>query len=231
MPQSNSLKILVVEDESLIAEMIRIMLEDVGHTVPHVAYKMSTAVKALEEEDIDFAVFDINLKGGAEGIELAKIAQNKGIPFMFLTSYSDRGTIDAAKITKPGAFVIKPFTEEELYSGIEMSLLHLSPKTDRVVTLKDGHHNLVIKADEIIFAKADNVYVEVYTTDKRHLIRQSLTAFAKALPGEGFIRVHRSFIINKKFITTHTRSVVHLGEYEVPISRSYKEEVLSKLEA
>lgn len=231
MPQSNSLKILVVEDESLIAEMIRIMLEDVGHTVPHVAYKMSTAVKALEEEDIDFAVFDINLKGGAEGIELAKIAQNKGIPFMFLTSYSDRGTIDAAKITKPGAFVIKPFTEEELYSGIEMSLLHLSPKTDRVVTLKYGHHNLVLKADEIIFAKADNVYVEVYTTDKRHLIRQSLTAFAKALPGEGFIRVHRSFIINKKFITNHTRSAVYLGEYEVPISRSYKEEVLSKLEA
>ena len=83
-----SLKVLVVEDESLIAEMVRVMLEDMGHEVPFVAYNYRDGLRVLEEEDVEFAVFDINLKGGNEGIDLGKVAQSKGVPFMFLTSYS-----------------------------------------------------------------------------------------------------------------------------------------------
>ncbi|MEQ9186667.1 MAG: response regulator transcription factor [Cryomorphaceae bacterium] len=228
---SEPLNILVVEDESLIAEMIKVMLEDMGHRVPFVAYNYRTALRYLDEEEVGFAIFDINLKDGAEGIELAKIAGSRRIPFMFLTSYSDKATIDTAKVAKPGAYVMKPFSEEELYSGIEMSLMHLSQQKESVVSIKDGNRNILIKTDEIIFAKADNVYVEIYTTSKRHLVRQSLTAFSKSFSSQDFIRVHRSFMVNKKFITTHNRSSIHLGEYEVPISRTYKETVLSRLGA
>ncbi|NQV53815.1 MAG: response regulator transcription factor [Flavobacteriales bacterium] len=224
------LNILVVEDESLIAEMVRVMLEDMGHRVPFVAYNYKTAARFLEEEEVGFAVFDINLKEGSEGIDLAKMANEMNIPFMFLTSYSDKATIDAAKVTKPGAYVIKPFSEEELYSGIEMSLMHLSPKKESIVKIKDGHRNIVIKTADIIFAKADNVYVEIYTTSKRHLVRQSLTAFTESFSCRDFIRVHRSFVVNKNFITTHSRSSIQLGDFEVPISRTYKEDVLLQLE-
>lgn len=224
------LKILVVEDESLIAEMIKVMLEYMGHQVPYVAYNKQAALVHLESAPIDFAVFDINLKEGAEGIELAKLAQDKGVPFMFLTSYSDRKTIDAAKMTKPGAYVIKPFSEEELYSGIEMSLMHLSPSPEKAITIRDGHRNLMIKTAEIIVAKADNVYVEIHTTQKRYLVRMSLTGFIDMLPMEDFLRVHRSYVVNRSFVTGHSRSAIQLGEKEVPISRSFKEEVMMKLE-
>jgi DNA-binding LytR/AlgR family response regulator len=223
------MNILVVEDESLIAEMVRVMLEDMGYRVPFVAYNLKAGLRVLNEEEVHFAVFDINLKEGMEGVELAKVASEKGIPFMFLTSYSDKGTIDVAKLTKPGAYVIKPFSEEELYSGIQLSLLHLSPKRDEMVTIKDGHRTIVVKADDIIFIKADNVYVEIFASSKRYLVRQSLSAFVEELSKKDFIRVHRSYVINKKFITTHSKSVIQLGEYEVPISRTYKEEVSLKL--
>ncbi len=225
------MNILVVEDESLIAEMVRVMLEDMGHHVPFVAYNYHAAARFLEEEEIGFAVFDINLKDGSEGIELAKKANSLNIPFMFLTSYSDKATIDLAKVTKPGAYVIKPFIEEELYSGIEMSLMHLSPKKEGTIKIKDGHRNIVIKTAEIILAKADNVYIEIYTTSKRYLVRQSLTAFTESFCNEDFIRVHRSFVVNKNFITTHSKTSMQLGEFEVPISRTYKEDVLLQLEA
>lgn len=226
---AESLKILVVEDESLIAEMLRMMLEEMGHEVPFVAYTEDSGRNVLENESIDFAIFDINLKHGTEGINLARIARDKEIPFMFLTSYSDKGTVEQAKETKPGAYVIKPFTEEEVYTGIEMSLMHARGDRQDVITIKDGHRNILLKTDEVLFLKAENIYVEIYAKEKRYLTRLSLTGFLKDLPKHVFIRVHRSYAVNRNHITALTRNTLEIGKHVIPISRSYRDEVYIRL--
>ena len=141
----DNLRILIVEDESLIAEMIKVMVEDLSYPTPKIALTKEKALMYLEEGDIDFAILDINLRVGMEGIELAKKANEMEIPFMFLTSYSDQKTLKEATQTKPGAYVIKPFSEEELRAGIEMSLMHAKGNSDEFITIKDGHHSILLR--------------------------------------------------------------------------------------
>ncbi|MEX2595645.1 MAG: DNA-binding response regulator [Salibacteraceae bacterium] len=229
MSNKKPLKVLVVEDETFIAEMIRVMLEDIGHHVPFVSYNESHAKEVLQNEAVDFAIFDINLKNGMEGVDLAKIAQRKEIPFMFLTSYSDRRTLEEAKKTKPGAYVIKPFTEDELFTAIEMSLMHASGADAEMITIKDGHRNILVKMEDVMYLKADNIYIEIQTVNKRYLTRQSLSAFIKDLPKDRFIRVHRSYAVNRSHIVSISRNSLEIGKETIPISRSYREEVQLRL--
>jgi len=223
------LSILIVEDESLIAEMIRVMIMDMNYPRPKVALTKEAAIGFLESGKVDFAILDLNLREGMEGIVLAEIANQKGIPFMFLTSYSDQKTLQQAKETKPGAYVIKPFSEEELMAGIEMSIMHSKDNKDEVVSIKDGHRSILIKMDDIQLIKAENIYIEIFTVNKKYLTRMSLTSFLEQLPSKYFIRVHRSFAVNRKHIESITKSSIIVSGQRIPVSRSYRDEVHLRL--
>ncbi|MBJ7428866.1 MAG: response regulator, partial [Bacteroidia bacterium] len=123
-----ALKILIVEDEFIIASNLKLMLEDLGYAPYNPAGSKKEAMEALVKLEIDLVILDINLNGKHEGIEIANyIKDNLHIPFIFLTSNADKETINEAKNTLPKAYLIKPFTEEDIYSAIEMamaSLLH-----------------------------------------------------------------------------------------------------------
>ena len=225
----DQLRILIVEDEGLIAEMIRVMVEDLNYPEPVVALTKEKAMSILEGGTVDFAILDINLRGGMEGIELAKKANECGVPFMFLTSYSDPKTLKEATQTKPGAYVIKPFSEEELMAGIEMSMMHAKGNTDEFVTVKDGHRSILLRLDEIQLIKAENIYIEIYSVGKKHLTRMSLTSFLEQLPSSQFIRVHRSYAVNTKYIDSLSKSAITVAGQKIPISRSYREEVQLRL--
>lgn len=226
------MNILLIEDESIISEMTKIMLEDMGHTVAAVAHTKRKALEAIEHDNYNFAILDINLEGGMEGIELARHIGAKHIPFMFLTSYADKHTLSEAKKTFPGAYVLKPFTEEELFTGIEMSMMHAGkPVTGKTVNIKDGHRSFLMDPDDILFLKADNIYIEVHAEGKKVVSRQTLSAILEKLPKGQFIRVHRSYAVNKKKISAVSRNYLQVGVVSIPISRSYREDVLSLLGA
>ena len=90
------MKIIIVEDESLIAEMLKLMLEDMGHKVIGVVHTLLSGQLVIERGGYDLAILDINLHGKMEGIELAQeLKEELRVPFMFLTSYADRqATLD-----------------------------------------------------------------------------------------------------------------------------------------
>lgn len=221
----DTLNILLVEDESIISEMIKMMLEDMGHEVNAVAHNKRKAEEMIDAGGFNFAVLDINLEGGMEGIELAEELRRQRVPFMFLTSYADKYTLSEAKKTIPGAYVLKPFSEEELYTGIEMTLLHSDKDSGQTVNIKDGHRSFLMNPDEILFLKADNIYVEVHTTEKKVVSRQTLSAVLEKLPQEQFIRVHRSYAVNRKRIDSLSRNSLQIGNVTIPISRSMREDV------
>lgn len=124
---TDEIRVLIVEDEPLIAEDIASNLNAVDYTVAGIAYTSEKAMKYLQEEIIDIAILDINIKGDKNGIELARII-NKSykIPFIYLTSYADKGTVNEAKRTMPYGYLLKPFREKDLFSSIELALFRFS---------------------------------------------------------------------------------------------------------
>lgn len=116
-------KILVVEDESIIAEDIRMNLEDLGYTVPAVVSSGEAAILKVKETGPDLVLMDIMLKGEMDGIDTAeKIHSNFNIPVVFLTAYGDEKTLERAKVTEPFGYIIKPFKQRELNINIEIAL-------------------------------------------------------------------------------------------------------------
>lgn len=124
--------ILIVEDEPLIAEDIAEALKRNDFAISAIVYTKEDALVELERNMTDVAILDINLNGKMDGIEIADtIATRYNIPFIFLTSYSDKQTLTSAKFTEPAGYIVKPFTEAGLYSSVEIALYNYAQKNKR----------------------------------------------------------------------------------------------------
>jgi DNA-binding NarL/FixJ family response regulator len=119
----SKLKILIVEDEPVIAENISIYLDNNDFEVSGIAYDSDEAFEQLKHNTPDAVILDINLESEKDGIEIADyININVQIPFLFLTSYSDKNTLDKAKAVKPGGYIVKPFNERTLLASLEIAI-------------------------------------------------------------------------------------------------------------
>jgi CheY-like chemotaxis protein len=116
-------KVLVVEDQNIVALNIRNKLKNLGYIVPGTAATGEEAIKKAELTNADLVLMDIMLKGEMDGIEAARAIKEKlGIPILYLTAYTDDETLERAKTTEPAGYISKPFKEEDLHSNIEMAL-------------------------------------------------------------------------------------------------------------
>ena len=120
---SNKLKILIVEDEPVIAENISIYLDNNDFEVSAIAYDSDEAFLQLKNNTPDAAILDINLESDKDGIDVAAyINKEIQIPFLFLTSYSNKNTLDKAKQVKPSGYIVKPFNEKTLLASLEIAI-------------------------------------------------------------------------------------------------------------
>lgn len=116
-------RILVVEDEHIVAMGIKKMLKSLGYTVTGVASSGDDAISKAESTFPDVVLMDIMLKGETDGVEAAgKIKERFDIPVVYLTAYSDNNILERAKRTEPFGYIIKPFDENDLYCNIEVAL-------------------------------------------------------------------------------------------------------------
>jgi DNA-binding NarL/FixJ family response regulator len=116
-------KILIVEDEPAIAENISLYLDNNDFEVSAIVYDSDDAFAELKNNTPDAAILDINLESDKDGIDIAAyINQHYQIPFLFLTSYSDKGTLDRAKAVKPSGYIVKPFNERTLLASLEIAI-------------------------------------------------------------------------------------------------------------
>lgn len=120
----SKVKVLIVEDEPVIAEDIASILEKNDYQVTAIAYHTEDALEELKQFP-DLVLLDINLNGEHAGIMIAEtINKNYQLPFIFLTSYSDKHTLEKAKHTEPAGYIVKPFSEAALYSAIEIAIFN-----------------------------------------------------------------------------------------------------------
>jgi len=116
-------RILVVEDESIVALDIQTTLKSLGYEVLGIAASGEEAIQKAEESIPDLVLMDIMLKGVIDGTEAAnQIRIRFNIPVVYLTSYSDESTLQRAKITESFGYILKPYGDRDLYAAIEMSL-------------------------------------------------------------------------------------------------------------
>ena len=116
-------RIVVVEDEGIVALDIQSKLEAMGYEVPAVAASASEALAKVEDLNPDLVLMDIQLEGDVDGVQAAEqITRQLRIPVVYLTAYSDETTVERAKSTHPLGYLLKPFEERELYATVEMAL-------------------------------------------------------------------------------------------------------------
>ncbi len=98
----NTSNIIVVEDEILVADELKLRIENFGHSVPHVLASGEKAIEAIKECTPDLVIMDIMLKGKLDGIQTAEIIHRRyNIPVIYLTAYSDKKTLGRANVTTP----------------------------------------------------------------------------------------------------------------------------------
>ncbi len=217
------LKILIVEDDVLISEHLKMILEDLGHSVSNVCYSFKDAVNSLNTDIPDFAFLDIRMNGIDEGIEVAKELNKIKVPFVFLTSFSDKQTLMDAIIQNPIGYILKPFSKDDI-TKIITKIYELL----QIDFIEVGNSNKInrIKINEILFLKSDNVYVEVVCNSNKYVVRGKLNELHEKLPKNKFLRVNQSYVINIDKVKTIQRSNVQISNIEIPLSKKYRQEIL-----
>ncbi len=248
----NPIKILIVEDNVIIADDMQSMLEEIGYEIVDNVIVYEQAVDVLKNNQVDLVLIDIILASDKTGIDLGKhIRENYNIPFIFVTSNSDRATVENAKTVKPDGYLVKPFEQQDLYTSIEIALSnfnynakmkdkqeHGADAADGIASnsvLKDSifvkkqHLYYRIQFEDIQFIKADNVYLEVNTADKKFLVRSPLKDYLEKLPRNKFYRAHKSYIVNVDHIDAINSKDIMINNNLIPISKDFKEFIISSM--
>lgn len=221
----NNLKILIVEDEVLIAEDLKDMLISFGIDDIEMAHDKGAALETLETFKPDVVLLDIRMEKETDGIEIGEhISKNYQKPFIYITAHSDVEMIRRIVKTKPLAYITKPVKKSDLFASISLAQEQMKGATNATLKIKDGFSTLVIPIDVILYVESEGNYINIYCDKKRHVSRQSLDSIAEELGNHLFFRTHRSYLVNVARITSYSRKEVVLGDVILPISRNVADE-------
>ncbi len=237
----DTLRIMIVEDEPIIADEIAATIEDLGYTVAAKVIHGKDAAAVFLKSDPDVILMDINLGKGADGIQLAsEIKQQKNIPLIFLSSYADKATIDRAKQTNPDGYIVKPFDEKDLQVAIEIAfhrfeLQHKTMTEEKPDTFLVNKHlfirskNKLVKLnpEEIVYAEAQSNYTLVKTEKEKYMLSTTLGIIEEKLVPFGFFRLHRSYLANITKIDAIEEDHVLIGGETVPVSKKQKQDLMN----
>lgn len=224
------MRILIVEDELLLAEMLGEILADFGYRDVVKTHSYDEAMHALKSTDnFDLAILDVNIGLGKTGVDIASwMQENYNADVFFLTSYSDKKTLTNAAKTQPDSYLIKPIRPNDLLAALTM-VNAKREQAEQVITIKDGYKKVRLDLNDLLYIHSDHVYIVLETKNKRYILRSSLDKFLQEYSFDELKRVHRSYIVNLSQISEYNSQTIWIGEHKIPISRSYKKEVLSFL--
>ncbi|MEB2777058.1 response regulator [Algoriphagus sp. D3-2-R+10] len=232
-------RILIVEDDMIIAANISLQLSNLGYEVTGIETKGEEAIHHALEAKPDIILMDIQLKGTFSGIDAAhEIHKFLSIPMIFLTANEDDVTFEKAKETHPFAFISKPFTKKNLERTIalvEERIKENPTNTSSVETLVDAHEDRVfirnqnrlikVMLDDILWVEAERNYCKIITIQQSYLIVSPLNKLCEKIDQKRFIRIHRSFMVNFSKLDAVADSHVELKGKLIPIGKQYKDEL------
>lgn len=213
-------RILIVEDEVLIAEHLAKILRSQGYEQVQMVHRLSKALETLQSQKFDLALLDINLNSQTEGVEIAKaIEKDYKFPYMFITAQTDPLVLGMAVKLHPKAFITKPFNKVDVAMAVELALGGEEEKEDYLV-FKDGWTTIKLPHSHVYWAEADGNYIHLHCKDKNYTVRYSLSWLESVLDETTFIKVHRSRLINLRLVESLEADTVCLKGQRIGISKS-----------
>ena len=240
-------KLLIVEDDMIIAANISLQLSNLGYEVTAIVPRGEEAILQIQENQPDIVLLDIHLKGALDGIATAhEMQKNADIPIIYLTANADEATFNRAKTTRPHAFISKPFRKLDLQRAIELTISRMAESqaleieqdrareapfilSDRIF-VRHKERMVKIFIEDIFYIEAERNYCRIFTKNKEYLLATTLKLMEEKLPARHFIRIHRSYIINLSQVDEVAESHLVIARKAIPLSKSLREELLKRIQ-
>lgn len=250
----DTITILVVEDEAVLAMDLSDLLEEEGYYVIGTANNGRKALSLFEQNRVDLILCDINIKGDWDGIEtIQQLRAVRPVATIYLTALTDKQTLDRALETHPAAYLIKPVNLPGLRAAVELALRQFVrqaepdapavPTTtnallregsggetilqiDDYVFIKHNYQFVKVRLDDIDWLEADSAHTTIVTATHRYTLRLTLGNLLERLNYRRLIRIHRSFAVNLNRVGTFNEHEVTVRTQTIPLGRSYKAEFL-----
>lgn len=222
------MRILIVEDEVLIAELIKGFLEEKEHQITQICISYEEAVAAYRRSRPDLVLLDIRLFGTKSGIDVGRFLANQPDrpPFVYLTAQYDRRIFQLAQETHPYGYLTKPIQKTSLWTTIETAyrLYQRELSKAKGLQISDGQRNYRVREEEIMWIQSDHVYARVHLESGGEIVtRKPLRNLSQELRLPTFFQCHRSYIINIRYILNWSKEAITLRDGAViPVSRSKK---------
>ncbi|MGD1840079.1 MAG: response regulator [Thermonemataceae bacterium] len=242
MQNNNSIKLLLVEDNPLVSLDLMDRLEHLGFTNIITYETGEEALIHFDQDQPQVVIMDIALAGKLDGIQTAQaLKEKRNLPIIFLTDHSDEATFQRSLAVDPAAFLHKPFIDRQVAQNVEIALLQSKePEVEKGEAIKDLS---VLVADGLFINKGEGYYEKVSLEKVRfleagrayctvHLDKEASKVVSKSLKvafeilkksplADQLVRVSRSYVINKTFITGFRGRDLYLGEDELTTSAHY----------
>lgn len=234
---SKIIKCLIVDDEPVAREILEQHISQVAWLELVAGCKNAMdAFKLINSKNIDLIFLDINMPE-ISGLSFAR-SINKNIKVIFSTAYReyavdgfDLQAVDY--LLKPISFdrflqAVNKYRNEILREPVHEAQL---PNADRdnFIYVRSDRKMVRINFDDVLYVESLSDYVKIHLQDSVIVTRETITNFEEMLPQNAFIRIHRSYLVAVNKIHSFTNEVLEIGKHQLPISRSYKDEVLKQL--
>lgn len=235
---SEKINCIIVDDEPVAREILENHLSKIESVEVVASCKNAIeAFNAINQQKVDLIFLDINMPE-ISGLSFAK-SINKDIKVIFTTAYREYA-VDGFDLQAVD-YLLKPISFERLLQALNKYLnenvatkceepTHIEEERYESFFVRSERKMVKICFSEILFVESIGDYVRIHLTDKTVVTRETIANIEARLPQKDFIRTHRSFIVSLAGIESFTSEYVELGKTQIPISRSYKNEVLQKLE-
>lgn len=251
-----NLKILIVEDEFLIANDIKELLTDWGYSVIGCAGCKEEALHLFKTEHPDIAIVDVQLRDNSDGIDIVhQFNAINRIPIVYLTAQADNKTVERAKLTNPSAYLLKPFNERHLHISIELGInnfvkssnpqwgemrkeslfaheVKLSAdvilKKDDAFFIKQNYRFVKLKLEDLIYVEADRNHSYLVMKQQKFIVRMPLAEVVERLDGDNLVRIHRSYAVNVQYVEEFDDSEIIVNGKAFPMTVNYKDDFLKK---
>ncbi len=209
-------RVIIIEDEFFAATHLKELVRSLDYWVVGVYH---SGEDFLEKTDwrFDAAIVDIFLSENMSGLDVAEHLKERQKFFVFLTANQDSATLKTAARLAPAAYISKPFKPNDVAAALEIISTKLHPK----IHIRGLHGIEELDPSDLLFVKSDGVYIEMHTRAGMTVQRKLLKEIEQELPPR-FIRIHRSYLVNKDYIEHWNTSVVGIAGKELPVSRSYR---------
>lgn len=228
--------VLIVEDQVVIAKSIEAMIIDHGMVVIGICKTGEEAIAITNKRIPDIVIMDIRLQGKMDGIQTAKALQDiEHIPIIYLSDYTDKGTVRKAKETNPANYLSKPFTETDLIRAVEIAIHNANThrlkasNDEEFIFIKTQKSYSKIHYNDILYIEAERAYCNIHTLNNAYTQSISMGAVAEQLNPERFVKIHRSYIVNIRKITEFNSAEVTVVGRKLPVSDQHRSELMTRL--